>query len=165
MMISEAMAAKLNQQVKEEFFSYWTYLAMAYRFESMGLKGFAKWYQLQAEEEKGHALKIAGYLVEQGADVKLTALDNPKTDYASAEEIVQVTVEHEKKITRLIHELMALANKENDFATASFLGWFVDEQVEEVSIAQQLLDMVKYATDKVQLLLMENRIFALRESS
>jgi ferritin len=163
MMISEAMSAKLNQQVREEFFSYWTYLAMAYRFEAMGLKGFAKWYQLQADEEKGHALKIAGYLVEQGADVKLTALDNPKTDYASVQEIVQATVEHEKKITRLIHELMALANKEDDFATASFLGWFVDEQVEEVSIAQQLLDMVKLASDKVQLLLMENRIFALRE--
>jgi ferritin len=78
-------------------------------------------------------------------------------------EIVQVTLEHEKKITRLIHELMALANKEDDYATASFLGWFVDEQVEEVSIAQQLLDMVKLATDKVQLMLMENRIFMLRE--
>jgi ferritin len=163
MMISESMAARLNQQVKAEFFSYWMYLAMAYRFESMGLKGFSKWYQLQAEEEKGHALKIAGYLVEQGAEVKLTALEDPKTDYASAQEIVQDTVEHEKKITRLIHELMGLANKEDDFATASFLGWFVDEQVEEVSIAHQLLDMVKLANDKVQLLLMESRIFALRD--
>jgi len=163
MMISETMAAKLNQQVKAEFFSYWTYLAMAYSYESMGLKGFAKWFQLQAEEEKGHALKIAGYLVEQGARVKLAALETPKSDYASALEIAQATLEHEKMITRSIYDLMDLATKENDFATASFLSWFVDEQVEEVSIAQQLLDMVKLASDKVQLLLMENRIFALRD--
>jgi ferritin len=164
MMISETMAAKLNQQVNEEFFSYWSYLAMAFQFESMGLKGFAKWYQLQADEEKSHAMKIAGYLVEQGAKVNLAALSAPKTDYASAQEIVQATVEHEKKITRLIHELMDLAGKENDFATQSFLGWFVDEQVEEVSVAQQLLDMVKLAGDnKVQLFIVEGRIFALRE--
>ncbi len=163
MMISDTMAAKLNQQVKEEFFSYWIYLAMAYRFETMGLKGFAKWFQQQAEEEKGHALKIAGYLVEQGAEVKLMALDAPRSDYASAQEIVQAAVDHEKKITRQIHDLVALANKEDDFATAGFLAWFVDEQVEEVSTVQQLLDMVSLAKDKVQLLLMENRIFALRE--
>lgn len=163
MMISEAMASKLNQQVKEEFFSYWTYLAMSYSFENMGLKGFGKWFQMQAEEEKGHAMKIAGYLVEQGAQVKLTALDTPKSDYASAVEIVQATLEHEKKITRLINELMDLANKENDHATASFLGWFVDEQVEEVSIAHQLLNMVKLAGERVQLLMIESRIFALRD--
>lgn len=164
MMISETMAAKLNQQVKEEFFSYWTYLAMSYSFQAMGLKGFAKWFQLQADEEKEHALKIAHYMVEQGAHVKLLALDTPKSDYSSALEIAQATLEHEKHITRCINELMDLAGKENDHATASFLGWFIDEQVEEVSNAQQLLDMVKLADDnRVQLHMMESRIFAIRE--
>ena len=158
MMISETMAAKLNQQVKEEFNSYWIYLAMSYSFYSMGLYGFAKWFEAQAAEEQKHAMKIAGYLVEQGAKVKLTALETPKTDYASAQEICQGAVDHEKKITRLIHELVDLANKENDHATASFLAWFVDEQVEEVSSTTKVLDMVKLATDKVHLLMLESRL-------
>ncbi len=163
MMISENMAARLNQQVKEEFFSYWTYVAMAFAFETMGLKGFAKWYLLQADEEKKHAMKIAAYLVDQGAAVKLTALDAPKSNYASVREIAQETLDHEILITRLINDLVNVANKEGDHATASFLTWFVDEQVEEVSTSQQLLDMVKFAGDKVQLLMIESRIFALRK--
>lgn len=159
MMISETMAAKLNQQVKEEFFSKWMYLAMAYSFYAMGLKGFAKWFEGQAAEEEAHAVKIAGYLVEQGAKVKLTALDAPKGEYASAQEIVQAAVDHEMKVTRLIHECVDLANKENDHATASFLSWFVDEQVEEVSSTTQLLDMVKLTADnKIQLLMLQGHL-------
>ena len=163
MMISESMAAKLNQQVKEEFNSYWIYLAMTFSFHSMGLKGFAKWFEQQAVEEQGHAMKISKYLVEQGAKVKLMDLPTPKSDYASAVEICQAAVDHEKKVTRLINECMDLAVKENDHATASFLGWFVDEQVEEVSSTSYLLDMVKLASGPGQLLMLEDRIMRIRE--
>jgi len=165
MMISEAMAAKLNTQVKEEFFSYWTYLAMSYKLHSMGFRGYAKWYELQAGEEMTHATKIAGYLKEVGAPVKLGTLETPKSDYASVKEIVQTALDHEKKITRLINECVDLANKDNDHATANFLAWFVDEQVEEVATAQQLLDLVSLASEKIQLLLLEGRIFELRSKS
>ncbi len=48
MMISEAMSAKLNQQVKG-FFSYWTYLAMSYKLHEMGFRGYTEWFEMQAE--------------------------------------------------------------------------------------------------------------------
>jgi ferritin len=165
MMISETMSARLNQQVKEEFYSYWIYIAMSFAFEGMGFRGFAKWYLLQAEEEKKHAMKIAAYLIEQGARVRLTALDTPKVDFKSVVEIAQETLDHEVLITKMIHDLVELATKENDYATVSFLDWFVNEQVEEVSTSQRLLDMVKMAGDKVQLLMLESRIFELRSGS
>lgn len=163
MMISETMAAKLNTQVKEEFYSYWVYLAMSYKLHGMGFRGYAKWYDIQAKEEMNHATKIAGYLKEVGAPVKLGTLETPKADYASVKEIVQTALDHEKKITRLINECVDLAAKENDHATSNFLAWFVDEQVEEVATAEKLLDMVSLATEKIQLLLLEGRIFELRE--
>ena len=163
MMISEAMAAKLNQQVKEEFNSYWIYLAMSYQLHSMGLKGFAKWFELQAGEEQTHAVKIAHYMIEQGAHVKLLALETPKSDYASVQDICLEALNHEKKITRLINEIIDLANKENDHATNSYMSWFVDEQVEEVSNATQLVDMVKLAPEKWQLMMIEGRIFEIRK--
>lgn len=165
MMISDAMSAKLNQQVKEEFFSYWTYLAMSYKLHEMGFRGYAKWFELQAGEEMSHATKIAGYLVEVGAAVKLGTLETPKADYGSVKEIVQTALDHEKKITRLINECVDLAAKENDHATGNFLAWFVDEQVEEVATAQQLLNLVSLATEKIQLLMIEGRIFELRGKS
>ncbi|MEW6411463.1 MAG: ferritin [Candidatus Zixiibacteriota bacterium] len=159
MMISKNMAKALNGQVKEEFFASWTYTAMGYAFESMNLKIFAKWFFKQAGEEKEHAEKIAQYLIDQGAEVKLTALEAPKTDYKSAEEIVTAAVQHEIKVTKMIHKLVDMARKENDHATDNFLQWFVDEQVEEVASTQELLDMVKMASGPGQLFMLENRLY------
>ena len=40
---------------------------------------------------------------------------------------------------------MALAESENDYATRSFITWFVDEQVEEVASMTDLVNLVKMA--------------------
>ncbi len=164
MQISENMATKLNEQIRQEFFSYWTYLAMAYKLHSMGFKGFAAWYEAQAGEEMTHATKMAGYLVEVGAEVKLGTLETPKSDYKSVQEIVKTALDHERMITGRINDLAAEAAKESDRATENFLMWFIDEQVEEESTARQLLDMVELAKEKIQLLLLEGRIWKLRKN-
>ena len=52
-------------------------------------------------------------------------------------------------ITKKVNELVAQAERENDYATRSFLQWFVDEQVEEVSTMTELLQLVKLAGDNV----------------
>ena len=158
MMISKKMIGKLNAQVKNEFDSYWAYMAMAFSFEGMNLKGFAQWFYAQAEEEKEHAMKFAKYLMDQGADVVLEALDKPKSDYKTAKEICQAAVNHELKITKDINNLMTLARAEKDFATEAFLKWFVDEQVEEVASTTELLDMVSMVSKPEQLLMLENRL-------
>ena len=61
------------------------------------------------------------------------------------------------KVTRMINDLVALAEKENDYTTRSFLQWYVDEQVEEVSSSQELVDLVKI-TPPQGVLELENRI-------
>lgn len=159
-MISEKMAARLNEQVKNEFYAEWAYLAMAYSFEDMGLKVFAARFFQQATEEREHAMKVAKYLVEQGAAVKLQQLPQPKIDYKSAEEIVAAALEHEKKVTRDFNEIADLAISERDHATGAFCKWFIDEQVEEVSSMSELLTWVKMASSPGQLLMLENRIYA-----
>ena len=159
MMISKKMADQLNEQVKNEFFAHWAYLDMAFAFESMGLKIFAKWFFRQADEEKEHAMKIARYLLDQGAEVQLKALDQPKNKYSSAEEIVAAAVEHELGVTKNINDLVDLAREENDHATDNFLQWFVEEQVEEVASTTELLDMVKMAPGPGQLFMLEGRLY------
>ena len=162
MMISKKMAAALNEQVKNEFFAYWTYLQMSYTFSSMGLSVFSKWYHEQAIEEQSHAMKIANYLLDQGAEVEMLDLEKPKSDYKDAEEIVQAALDHEVKVTRQINELASMAREEHDHATENFLQYYVEEQVEEVATATELLDMVKMADTSGQLLMFEDRIMALR---
>ena len=43
----------LNQQVNKEFYSAYLYLEFSNYFKSKGLDGFANWYMIQAQEERG----------------------------------------------------------------------------------------------------------------
>lgn len=165
MHISKKMAKTLNEQVRNEFESYWIYQQMAFDLEVMGLKGFATWYTQQAEEERVHGMKICKYLLDQDAKVILADLPKPKNGYKTVLEVAEGALHHEIKITNDINKLMALARSENDFATETFLNWFVQEQVEEVATASDIVTMVKMAPDSQSLLLLESRLTREGDSS
>ena len=145
MAISEAMNAKLNEQITNELYSSQVYLAMACMFEEMGLKILAKLYRKQTEEERSHALKILDYIPTIEGKVKLHALAEPPAKYTSVLAAIEAALEHERKVTAQIHEIMVLAEKEKDYATRSFIRWFVDEQVEEVDTQVHLVQVAKMA--------------------
>lgn len=149
MMISEAMNAKLNEQIAAEFSTSHAYLAMACALEQMGLKVFAQRFMAQQAEEREHALKIMHYVQETGGTVRLKAVDQPANEYECVEAIVRCALESEQHVTRMVNDLVALAEKEKDYATRSFLNWFVDEQVEEVAGMTDLLALVQLAGDNV----------------
>ncbi len=156
MMISETMNAKLNEQIAAEFSAAHAYLAMACAFDTMGLKVLAHRFHEQYDEEREHALKIVKYVQEVGGAVKIGAVADPTGDYRDAEAIVQAALESEKNVTRMIHDLVTLSEAEKDYPTRSFLNWFVDEQVEEVSSMIDLLDLVQLAEGNM--LQVESRI-------
>jgi ferritin len=163
MMIPQKVAKALNDQIAMEFSAFWEYNQMAFCFEDMGLSVFAQFFYAQAKEEQGHGMKIAKYLVDQGAPVKLQALKAPTASYKSAQEICEDFLDHEKKVTQSIHKIVDLAKAEKDTATQVFLNWKVMEQVEEVASATEVLEMVKRATTAGQLLMLEGRIAKLRD--
>ena len=149
MMISTAMNAKLNEQIGAEFAAAHAYLAMSCAFDRMALKTLAKRFLKQYDEEREHAMKILHYVQEVGGTVALEAVAKPKKDYKNTEAIVSTALQNEKDITAKINDLVTLADSEKDYATRSFLQWFVDEQVEEVSSMTDLLNVVKLAGDNV----------------
>ncbi|MCO6438663.1 MAG: ferritin [Phycisphaerae bacterium] len=157
MMISEAMNARLNRQVSMEFAASHKYLAMACAFDAMGFKILSKRFRLQADEERDHAMKILDYVLEVNGRADLEQVPKPSGKYESVEQIVKTALESELEVTRSINEIVAQAESEKDFATRSFLHWFVDEQVEEVASMTELLDLVKLAGPNI--LLVETRVF------
>ena len=164
MMISKSMNTALNHQIANEMAASHKYLAMAFCFEDMGLKIFAQRFMEQANEERGHALKIARYIQDVGGRVTFEGLDKPKGDYKSVKDIVQAAVDSELTVTKQINELMAQSEKEHDYATRSFLKWFVDEQVEEVSTMTELLQLVTRAGES-NLLQVEARLAGMMAAS
>lgn len=144
-MLNEKMAKALNIQLNKEIYSAYLYLAMSAYSSYKGLSGFARWFKVQYGEEKEHAGKIYKYLVEQGAQVELDAIEKPPKEFGSPLEMFEKTLGHEQFITRSIRELLELAVAEKDYATSIFLQWFVEEQVEEEANDNAIIAKLKLA--------------------
>ena len=145
MMISKKMNGRLNEQIAAEFSASHAYLAMACDYDAMGLKILAQYFERQSAEEREHGMKIIHYLREVGGNVALVEVEKPAQSYQDAEAIVKAALSSEENVTQMVHDLVKLADEEKDYATRSFLQWFVDEQVEEVSSMNALLALVQLA--------------------
>lgn len=142
-MISEKILSEFNEQVKHEFFSANYYLAMAAYCKHLELEGFANFFIVQAEEERFHAMKFFNFINNLGGRAYITALDEPQNEFNSLEEIFAAALKHEEFVTDRINHLMDIAVNEKNYACVSFLNWFVDEQVEELTTIGGLLTKVK----------------------
>jgi ferritin len=157
MMIPQPVVDILNQQIANEFGAAHNYLAMACRFDELGLKMLAQFFFRQSDEERAHGRKILDYVLEVGAKVKLQATPEPRGDMSTPKSIVNSALEQEKEVTRQINNIAATAEANKDYATRSFINWFIDEQVEEVSGMSELLNLVELAGDN-HLLQVEMRV-------
>lgn len=146
-MISKTMESALSKQVNRELYSAYLYLAMSLYFESVSLKGFAKWMRIQAKEEQAHAMKIYDYILARGGKVTLMDIEAPKGKWTSSGKVFEETYAHEQKVTGMINGLVDMAKKENDHATFEMLQWFVKEQVEEEEHASDILNQIRIVGD------------------
>ncbi len=153
-MLSSAMEKALNNQINKELYSSYYYYAMAAYLDNEGLEGMANFMKAQALEETEHAQKFYHYVFERGGRVVLEAIDKPPVDYESPRNIFELGLEHEKFVTSLINNLVELALKENDYATKTFLDWFITEQVEEEAAMDNILSKFKIVGDNGHGLLM-----------
>jgi len=144
-MISKKMEKALNGQVNAELYSAYLYLAMEAYFESENLPGFAKWMRAQTQEEVMHAMKIYDFVNERGGRVTLKAIEQPAATWKSPLAAFEAVYKHEQKVTGLINKLVDLAIRERDHAANTFLQWFVNEQVEEESSVDTVLQELKRA--------------------
>jgi len=141
--MDKKMIDAINTQLNFEIESAHVYLAMQNYFASKSLKGFEHWFQIQFREELMHAQKFMDYMNERGARVEIRGFENPKNEFESILEVLKTSLNHEKEVTRRINELVKLANELKDYASLSFLNWYLDEQVEEEANFSELIDKVE----------------------
>ena len=142
-MLSEKLEKSLNDQITFEFYSSYTYLAMAAYCEASDLSGFANFFRVQAKEELDHAMKLYDYVFQKGGRVILGEIEEPKKEYESMVDVFETGLAHERIVTSKIYAITDIATEEREHATMSFLKWFIDEQVEEENNFNSLLKKVK----------------------
>ena len=142
-MINNKVRELLNLQVNKEFYSAYLYLDFANYFERIGLDGFANWYKIQAQEERDHAMLFYQYLQNNDERVELFAIDQPSVELVDTMTILKAGLTHERYVTDLINNIYAEAYAVKDFRTMQFLDWFVKEQGEEETNAQNLISKME----------------------
>ncbi|MFP4343296.1 MAG: ferritin [Anaerolineales bacterium] len=161
-MLSGKLQTMLNEQIKNELYSGYLYLAMSAYCETENLPGFAHWMREQAKEEQEHAMRLFDFINDRGGQVVLHAIDQPPVEFGTPLELFQAVYEHEQKVTRLINELYAAAVEENDYASQVMLHWFIDEQVEEEKNAGDVVALLERVGDHVNGLVMADRALGQR---
>ena len=156
------MIDALNEQIKNEFYSSYMYLAMSAYFADMGLPGFANWMRIQAKEEITHATKMYDYVLARGGKIALKAIDAPPAAWKNPLDAMQAGLTHEKFVTKCLNELSDLAVKEKDHASQIFLTWYVTEQVEEEQNFSDIINALKLIKGEGQGLLMMDRELGVR---
>ena len=139
MKISAKMKKALNDQVALEGFASNSYLAMASWCEVTGYQGGANYFYAQADEEKTHMLKIIHYLNDVGAVATIPAIKAPVSSYKSLEGLIKTALKNEQTVTKAIHKMVEITQKEKDHSTYAFLEWFVNEPVQEETKFETLL--------------------------
>jgi bacterioferritin B len=142
-MPSERFVEALNDQIGRELNAAHQYTAVAAYYDRETFPRLAKFFYDQAEEERGHAMKMVGYLRDTNSDLRLGEIKAPRTSFADHVEPIRLALEHEQKVTVSISSLFEIARETNDYASESFMQWFVDEQVEEEATMDALLQVAE----------------------
>lgn len=141
--LSKIITNALNAQVTKEAHASQIYLSYAAWAEGKGFSGIANFLFRHAEEERNHMMKIMEYILKRGAQAKIDAIPAPHENPASLQACFEKIFEHETDNTKAIHKLVKLSHEEEDWATLKFMQWFVEEQIEEETLAMSILDKIK----------------------
>ena len=160
-MLSKEVAKLINEQINKEFYSAYLYLDMSNFYDSKNLNGFANWFNVQAQEERDHAMLFNSYLRANNEGIQFTAIAGPVKEYPDFRAPLTDSLEHERFVTASIYNIYEEASKQRDFKTMQFLNWFITEQGEEEKNTEDLIDRYDlFGSDAKSLYLLDTELAA-----
>ena len=160
-MLPKKVEKILNEQIEKEGYSSNLYLAMASWAETEGYGGVAQWIYAQAAEELTHMMKFIHFINERGGRAVIPAFEQPPAEFGDIKKLFDQVLKHEQYITGSINDIVALAIKENDYSTHTWIQWFVNEQIEEEASVQTIIDKLNML-GKENLYIFDRDIMTLR---
>lgn len=153
-MASERFVDALNAQIAREFGAAHQYLAVGNYYAAETFPRLASFFYAQAEEERGHAMKMVNYLLDRDAAPDIGGVEPPRQSFGDHIEPIKIALEQERQVTVRISELFEIARETRDYQSEKFIEWFLQEQVEEEASMGDLLAVAE-RTRSVPMLLEE----------
>lgn len=109
--------------------------------------------------------KLYYFILDRNGRVVLQAIEGPVAEFDAPLEVFERALENEQKVTAMINDLYGLAVRENDYASQTFLQWFVTEQVEEDKNAGDIVETLKMVCDRSEALFLLDKELGRRGNS
>ena len=148
--ISDNMEKLLNGQMTREAYQAQVYLSYAAWAEENSFGGVAKFLYGHMQEEREHMFKILKYILDRGGSPKIEAIEAAPVHQKDLGECLNNILKHEIENSKEIDKIVNLAHEEKDWATFNFGQWFVQEQIEEETLINDVLDKYNLASTKTQ---------------
>lgn len=149
-MITKRLAEMLTAQISSEVRAHQMYMGIAIYFRRQSLDEWGKLFHKQSLEEAQHAKKIIDFLVDVEVEFDLPGNGGSSTHYGSAVEACRAALTSERRVSEEFQAMSVAATEEKDFRVFQFLQWFIEEQVEEESKMQKLIDLVESGVNLFQ---------------
>lgn len=143
MEINEKFQKQLNEQVTAEHQAALVYTQLAYELDRLSFDGMSSWMQAQADEEREHAQKFAQHLLDRDARVDIETVEMPSLKISTPLDAFEASLEHERKVSALIRELVKTADEVGDIDSRNLLNFFLEEQIEEEATVSGIIDRIK----------------------
>jgi ferritin len=107
----------------------------------MGYENALKYRYTYSDEERMHMMKIFLYIKEAGGHAIQPEITGIRQNFNSLQEIFELILEHEIKVTKSINNIVDHVFSAKDFETFSFMQWYVTEQREEETMSRRALEL------------------------
>ncbi len=146
--LSDTLAHAINSQMTKEAHAAQIYLSYAVWADNEGYEGVANFLFRHAAEERNHMMKMLEYIMKRGAKPVIAPIPAPFADPENLADCFGKIFAHEVDNTQAVYMLVNMSMEEKDWATLNFMQWFVKEQIEEETLAMDLLAKIKIAGGK-----------------
>ncbi|WP_020004372.1 ferritin [Brachyspira innocens] len=145
--IKEETVKLLNEHLNLEHYSANLYFNMAGWCEKEGLKGCSVFLYNHSAEEHTHLEKFREFINKAGGQAIMGEMKAPEFSFNNVGELFEKVIKHEEYITSCINKLVGIAIDNKDYVTLKFLEWFVEEQLEEEELFNDIIKKIKILGD------------------
>jgi len=88
-------------------------------------------------------LKLIKFVNDRGGKAVIPSLAQPADTFKDLQQLFSVLLSHETRVTAEINTVVDICLREKDYTTHNFMQWYVSEQIEEETLARNIMDKLK----------------------
>lgn len=156
-MIREHLQNALNQQIQEEYCSWYFYRSAAAYCHMANLRGLDRWMRRRSKKKLDRATRLSDVVLERRGRLDLKPINPPNGHWDSPLRVLDAALEQERRLGASLARLVDSSLTEGDHATHESLEQIVSDQAEAEAKLETLADQLRLVEGAPAGLLMFDR--------